>query len=94
MRRVTIAETTNIFKLLADPTRFKIIALVLKTHQDLCVGEIADSVGMSQSATSHQLAKLESYGIVSPRREGQMICYVLNDNRITRNLRSVMKLFT
>lgn len=90
---VTAFQTTNLFKLLADPTRFKILALLLKTRQDLCVGEIAKAINISQSATSHQLAKLESCGVVRPERRGQMICYILNDNQITRNLRSVMKIF-
>lgn len=90
MRTSQIQEITSLFRILADPTRFRILTALLATKGDLCVGEIADAVGASHSATSHQLAKLEMYNIVSPRREGQTVCYILNDNRVTRTIRNII----
>lgn len=87
-----VLATTSLFKLLSDPTRYKILS-ALFTTPNLCVSEIAEAVGMSQSATSHQLAKLERYGVVSPRREGQTVCYILNDNALTKKLREAVALF-
>jgi DNA-binding transcriptional ArsR family regulator len=67
---------TNTAKILSDPTRVKILSL-LREHGGMCVYEIAEQVGASQSATSHQLSKLEARGIVECYREGQRMCYEL-----------------
>lgn len=59
----------------------------------VCVQEIADEVGISHSAASHQLAGLESKGIVSCSRDGKMMCYDVNNTPVTRKLSMAMKLF-
>lgn len=88
-----LIKTTTAFKILSDPTRFKMLCLLSKNKKGLCVGELADAVGISHSAASHQLSKLESRNIVISFREGQTICYELQKNSFTDNLLRVMKAF-
>jgi len=88
-----ILQVSTAFKLLSDPTRLKILCLLFDNHEGLCVYEIAEYVGVSQSAASHQLAKLEAHGIVSSYRDGQMICYAIIDNSEAKNLEKMVKMF-
>ena len=81
----------QLFKILADPTRYKIIKLILKKGDELCVSDIAKEVGVSQSAVSHQLAKLEDEEIVSGVRNGQEVCYLMTDTRNARRVKRVLK---
>ena len=60
------------FKGLADPTRLKILAVLLQG--EACVSELAERVQISQSAVSHQLQLLRHLRFVSARREGQQFC--------------------
>lgn len=68
------------FKGLADPTRLKILAVLLQ--EDACVSELAERVGISQSAVSHQLRLLRHLRFVSAQREGQQIIYRIDDEHI------------
>jgi ArsR family transcriptional regulator, lead/cadmium/zinc/bismuth-responsive transcriptional repressor len=72
-----LAET---FRLLGDPTRVRIVD-ALATAQ-LCVHEIADRVGISESAVSHQLRLMRAQRIVRGRREGRCVYYTLDDQHI------------
>lgn len=49
---------------------------------ELSVGEIADKVGLSQSALSQHLAKLRNQGLVETRRERQMIYYTCSSTKV------------
>lgn len=89
----TTAKATTVFKLLSDPTRYKILSLLFDAKDGLCVYEIAEAVGISHSATSHQLAKLEARGIVLSFREGQTICYEIRKGELTDNLKHAMNTF-
>ena len=88
-----VIKTTTAFKILSDPTRFKMLCLLSESKEGLCVGELADAVGVSHSAASHQLTKLEARGVVTSFREGQEVCYELQNDSFTRNLIRVMKTF-
>ncbi len=68
------------FEALSDRTRLKIIhALSLS---ELCVCDISAILGISQSATSHQLRLLRNLRLVRNRREGRMVFYALDDSHI------------
>ena len=71
---------TEIFRVLGDPTRVRILD-VLATAE-LCVGDIAGRIGISESAVSHQLRLLRSARIVRSRREGRMVFYALDDEHV------------
>lgn len=68
------------FKALADPTRLKILAMLFTG--ELCVGDIADHLEVSQSAVSHQLRLLRSLDIVRYRKEGREVYYTLADDHV------------
>jgi ArsR family transcriptional regulator, lead/cadmium/zinc/bismuth-responsive transcriptional repressor len=70
------------FKVLSDPTRLK-IAITL-SRSELCVHDIADETGISESAASHQLRVLRSLRLVKHRREGKQIFYSLDDEHIEK----------
>jgi len=62
-------------KLLCDPTRFAMLSALMEAPEGLCVYEIAETAGISQSAASHQLAKLEAHEVVHSYPSGQTVCY-------------------
>ena len=68
------------FKGLADPTRLKLIDLLLKGER--CVNDLAEATQTSQSAVSHQLRLLRNLRFVSSRRDGQQVFYRINDEHI------------
>lgn len=80
MEHDLIVNLANFFKTLADPTRVRIISILIKGEQ--CVGCIAKETGMSQSAISHQLRFLRNTNIIKFRREGKNIFYSLADSHI------------
>jgi DNA-binding transcriptional ArsR family regulator len=69
------AESTGL-QAFADPTRLKIL-LTLKSGEDLCVCDLAHVLGLSVSATSHQLRLLRALGFVRYRNDGRMVYYSL-----------------
>jgi len=89
-----ITRATTAFKILSDPTRFKILCLLAKAQKGLCVFEIAEGVGISHSAASHQLSTLEARGVVEAFRDGQNMCYEMIENALNKNLRRFMQPFT
>lgn len=74
-----LAET---FKILGDATRVRILDAL--SRSELCVGDLASTLGLSESAVSHQLRVLRGTRLVRPRRAGQMIFYSLDDHHIVR----------
>jgi len=73
-------RVADLFKILGDTTRVKIIQALSK--RELCVCDIAAVIGMGQSATSHQLRTLRNTRLVKYRREGKMAWYSLDDEHI------------
>lgn len=72
---------TNIFKILADETRIRI--LVLLYHKKLCVCQMQGVMKESQPKISKHLAKLRNMGFVKDEREEKFIFYYLDkDNEI------------
>lgn len=74
----TLYDLSEFFKVFGDSTRISIIA-TLFSAKEMCVREIADTLGMGQSAISHQLRILRSAGLIRPRRDGKTIYYTLDD---------------
>lgn len=89
-----IIKTTNMFKLLSCPTRLRILKTLFQSSNGMCVNEIAEYVGMSHSAVSHQLAKLEARDIVCCERKGKTMCYRIQKNLITKKIKKTVSLFT
>lgn len=73
-------RTTSVFFAFSDPTRFRILEAL--SACDLCVCDLAQVVGVSQSGVSHQLRLLRDRGLVSFRRDGQRAVYRLADEHV------------
>lgn len=71
---------------LANPTRLKIIELLLE-RGEMNVSQITEAVGMSQSQVSNQLACLKWCGYVTSRSEGKFVYYRVTDPRIREIIR-------
>lgn len=77
-----IIDLSELFKIFGDSTRVKIINVLL--DNELCVGDIADKISVSQSAVSHQLRILKDSKLVKFRKEGNMTYYYLADDHVEK----------
>ena len=73
-----------LFKMMGDPNRLRI--LLALSGGNLCVMHISERVGMSQSATSHQLALLREADLVRVTRSGKNLVYSLSDDHVRQLL--------
>ena len=79
-------DLAELFKVFGDSTRIKILYVLFES--ELCVCDIAQLLGMTQSAVSHQLRILKSNKLVKFRREGKTVFYSLDDDHV----RSILSL--
>jgi len=70
----------ELFKVLGDPTRIKILDAL--SNSELCVCDIAEIMEMGSSAVSHQLRVLRAAKIVKFRRDGKNVIYSLDDDHV------------
>ena len=75
-----LTSLAELFKTFGDPTRIKILFALFKS--ELCVCDIADGLGMTQSAISHQLRILRTSRLVKCRKQGRVVYYSLDDDHI------------
>lgn len=75
-----LTDVAEVFKLLGDPTRVKILQALAVT--ELCVCDLAALLEMTSSAISHQLRLLRARGIVRFRKDGKIVYYSLDDNHV------------
>lgn len=73
-------ELAATFAVLGDPTRVRLLDAL--AQHELCVCELAELVGSTESAVSHQLRLLRSLRLVRSRRAGRMVYYSLDDDHI------------
>jgi ArsR family transcriptional regulator, lead/cadmium/zinc/bismuth-responsive transcriptional repressor len=73
-------QMAELFGVLADANRLRILALLAKQEQ--CVGDLALILGMNESAVSHQLRTLRSLRLVSYRKQGRHVFYLLQDHHV------------
>lgn len=82
---LTSQKLANIFKILGDSTRIKLLALL--TSGEMRVSDIAESLDMGQSAISHQLRVLRDARLVKYRKEGKEAWYSLDDDHVVKLMR-------
>lgn len=70
----------DFFKIFGDVTRVRILYVLLCS--EMCVCDIAQLLGMTQSAISHQLRVLKQMKLVKNRRDGKTVFYSLSDGHI------------
>ena len=78
----TLYDLAEVFKVFGDSTRIKILYALFEA--ELCVCDIAQLLGLSQSAVSHQLRVLKASRLVKPRREGKTVFYALDDDHVRK----------
>jgi DNA-binding transcriptional ArsR family regulator len=76
----TITALADTFRILGDPTRVRIVDALASGQ--LCVHEISEHIGLSESAVSHQLRLMRSMRIVRARRQGRCVYYTLDDQHV------------
>jgi ArsR family transcriptional regulator len=84
-----IREVANVFKLLSDETRLRILTY-LAQNKELHVTDLCDRLGQSQPAVSHHLALLRVSGLIEPRREGKHNFYSVRSDAFGELLVSVL----
>lgn len=83
--RQAATDLSQIFQVMADPSRLRIISLL--AQQELCVCDVAAALDMTRSAVSHQLRVMRMARLVKFRKDGRIAYYSLDDEH-------VLKLFT
>jgi ArsR family transcriptional regulator, arsenate/arsenite/antimonite-responsive transcriptional repressor len=78
------AATATLFRALADPARVKIVNLLARTEQPVCVCEFVPALGLSQPTVSHHLKKLVEAGLLDREERGRWAYYSLSDEAIER----------
>lgn len=73
-------DLAELFKVFGDSTRIKVLFALFES--ELCVGDIAQVLNLSQSAVSHQLRILKQFKLVKFRRQGKTIYYSLDDDHV------------
>ncbi len=76
----TLSKLSEFYKVFGDYTRVKLLCNL--RQGEMCVQDIADSIGMTQSAVSHQLRILKGMSLVTGRRDGKTVFYSLADDHI------------
>ena len=71
---------SDLFKIFGDTTRCKILYALFES--EMCVCAIAELLGMTQSAISHQLRIQKDADLVGKRRDGKTIYYFLSDDHV------------
>ena len=75
-------DISELFKIFGDSTRIKIINVLI--DEELCVSDIANRAGASQSAVSHQLRILKQSKLVKYHKVGNTCYYSLDDDHVKR----------
>jgi len=73
-------DVAELFRTFGDSTRIRVLDILVT--QEMCVGEICELLGMSQSAVSHQLRVMRTNGLVKKRKSGRHVYYSLKDEHI------------
>lgn len=74
-------QLAELFKLLGDPNRMRLL-YALAEAGELCVCDLAATVGVPETSVSHALRLLRTAGVVRTRRSGRMIYYSLHDAHV------------
>jgi DNA-binding transcriptional ArsR family regulator len=76
------AKLSELFSALSDASRVRIISLLM--DGEMSVRGLADGLGMSESAVSHQLRGLRQMRLVRARKAGRQVFYSLDDDHVAR----------
>ena len=77
---MVLYDLAELYRVFADSTRIKILYCLFEA--EMCVCDIAQLLGMTTSAISHQLRVLKQAQLVKFRKEGKTVFYSLSDNHV------------
>lgn len=76
----TLYDLSDFFKILGDSTRMNILFAI--DGEPMCVCDIAELLGMTKSAVSHQLKVLRQSDLITYRKSGKNVFYTLADDHV------------
>jgi DNA-binding transcriptional ArsR family regulator len=82
LQGTTSSQLADLFSALSDPTRLRIISVLLEAEMN--VGDIAAQLEMTESAVSHQLRGLRYMRLVRSRKNGRQVFYSLDDDHVAK----------
>jgi len=82
LKEQTSTHLADLFTALSDPTRLRIISVLLEGEMN--VGDIATQLEMTESAVSHQLRGLRQMRLVRGRKNGRQVYYTLDDDHVAK----------
>jgi DNA-binding transcriptional ArsR family regulator len=85
------SEAAGMLRVLSNPSRLRLLCALLPGP--LCVGELEQQLGASQSYVSGQLARMRAEGLVAADREGRVVYYRLADPRLEPILETLFDVF-
>ena len=85
----TIVPLADLFRLLGDPTRLRIVLACVNERR--AVGAIAEALGLSPSLVSHHLRLLRAARIVRAERQGKQVFYLAADRHISAMLAGMLE---
>lgn len=91
---MTLEEQIQIGKIISNSNRLQILKYLFEATQEVCVYQISQKVGISQSLASHQLAYLSARGVVEGYRVGQTMCYKIVNSKYAHVLSHVVKILS
>lgn len=85
------AEASEVLKVLSNPARLRLLCALVPG--ELCVAELEEALGASQSYVSGQLARLRAEGLVACSRDGRQVRYRIADPRLAPILLTLFEVF-
>lgn len=85
-----IDEAAQIYGVLSNSTRIKILYFLYYQENDVPVNEIVQNLGMAQPVVSRQLAILRQYQLVRFHREGKQVFYVVDDPHVVEMINDML----
>jgi ArsR family transcriptional regulator len=82
LKEQTSTHLADLFSALSDPTRLRIISVLLEGEMN--VGDLAEELQMTESAVSHQLRGLRFMHLVRSRKMGRQVYYTLDDDHVAK----------
>jgi ArsR family transcriptional regulator, arsenate/arsenite/antimonite-responsive transcriptional repressor len=76
--------TAAVFKALSDPARVRIVNLLARNSEPVCVCELTPAIGLSQPTVSHHLKKLVRAGLLQREQRGVWAYYTLDRDGLAR----------
>jgi ArsR family transcriptional regulator len=94
-KNLTIEKQAVLFSLLADPTRLKLIKLLLQQRESgaLCVNSLAYRLGVTQPAVSQHLKLLKNAGLVKGEKRGYRVHYFIKQESLNKAQKLISQAF-